>query len=77
MRFFLAGATDVEFDKQGRINITSPLVDYADLKKECIVIGVNDRLEIWNKEKWDSFVNTNNEEFSNIAENLFEGNITF
>ena len=34
MRFFLSGATTVEFDKQGRINISSPLISYAGLKKE-------------------------------------------
>ena len=39
-RFFLSGATAAEFDKQGRINITSPLVSYAELKKECVIIGV-------------------------------------
>ena len=48
-----------EFDKQGRINITSPLIDYAGLKKECVVIGVGDRLEIWSEDKWNDFFDTN------------------
>jgi MraZ protein len=77
MRFFLSGATDVEFDKQGRINITSPLVSYADLKKECVIIGVNDRLEIWDKDKWATLLVTNDEEFANMAENLFDNSVTF
>lgn len=36
MRFFLSGATTVEFDKQGRINISSPLISYAELKKNVL-----------------------------------------
>ena len=52
MRFFYSGATAAEFDRQGRINITSPLVHYAGINKECIIIGVNERLEIWSKEEF-------------------------
>ena len=74
MRFFLSGATATVFDKQGRINITSLLISYADLKKECVIIGVGDRLEIWSKEKWDAFYNNNKEDLSDIAENLFDSN---
>ena len=74
MRFFLSGATATVFDKQGRINITSLLVSYASLKKECVIIGVGDRLEIWSKEKWDSFYDNNKEDLSDIAENLFDSN---
>jgi len=72
-RFFLSGATVCEFDKQGRINITSPLADYADLTKECVVIGVNDRIEVWSKENFDNFLNENIDNISDIAEHLFEG----
>lgn len=74
MRFFLSGATATVFDKQGRINITSPLISYADLKKECVIIGVGDRLEIWSLERWNDFYNTNKEDLSDIAENLFDSN---
>ena len=72
-RFFLSAATICEFDKQGRINITSPLADYADLTKECVVIGVNDRIEIWSKNNFDKFLNDNINNVSEIAEHLFEG----
>ena len=71
-RFFLSGATICEFDKQGRINIASPLTSYAELTKECVVIGVNDRIEIWSKEKFDNFLNDNIENVADIAEHLFE-----
>ncbi len=73
MRFFLSGATVCEFDKQGRISITSPLVHYANLNHECVIIGVNERLEIWAKESFDEFLTTNEEEFSEISEHLFDG----
>ena len=76
VRFFLSGATVCEFDKQGRINITSPLVGYADLAKECIVIGVNDRLEIWSKDNWEKFIQSNEDNLSDIADHLFESNLS-
>ena len=72
MRSFFAGATSSEFDRTGRINITSPLVSYAGLTKECVIIGVNDRIEIWDKEKYDEFMNENSSKLEEIAEHLFE-----
>ena len=75
MRFFLSSANECSFDKHGRINVTSPLVQYASLKKECVVIGVNDRLEIWSKESWTDYIKTNEERFSDIADQLFAPNL--
>lgn len=72
-RFFLSGATVCEFDKQGRINITSPLVHYANLEKNCVLIGVNERIEIWSEDEFNSFMENNMDDFSNMAENLFDG----
>lgn len=74
-RIFLSGATVCEFDKQGRIKITTPLADYADITKECVIIGVNDRLEIWSKSKWDNFFDENNESLSDMADHLFDMDI--
>lgn len=74
-RFFLSGATTVEFDKQGRINISGPLASYANLEKECVVVGVNDRLEIWSLDSWNKFFEDNQENLSDIAENLFTSNM--
>lgn len=75
MRFFLSGATVCEFDKQGRINISLPLTNYAGLTKECIIIGVNDRLEIWSKDRWENFIIENEDNLSDIADNLFSTNL--
>ena len=71
MRFFLSGATMCEFDKQGRINISTSLINYASLKRECVIIGVNDRIEIWSQDMWDEFISQNEENFSDIADHLF------
>ena len=72
-RFFLSGATICEVDKSGRTCISTPLVSYANLKKECVIIGANDRFEICVLDSWNSFFNTNEENFANIGENLFGG----
>lgn len=72
-RFFLSGATECELDKSGRVSITSPLIKYAGLTKECVIIGANDRLEIWDLNSWNDFFTENEENFANIAENLFGG----
>lgn len=71
-RLFLSGATDSSFDKQGRIKITKSLKDYAELFKDCVVIGVNDRLEVWSEENWNKYFNENSDNLSEIAEKLFE-----
>ena len=71
-RFFLSGATECTFDKQGRITISMPLVNYASIKKECVIIGAGDRLEIWSKDTFDNYFNDNEGNISDIAENLFD-----
>ncbi len=70
-RSLFSGATECEFDRQGRINITSPLVSYADLQKECVVIGANDRIEIWSETNWNQFFEDNAEKLDEVAEHLF------
>ena len=72
-RFFLSSATTIEFDRQGRINIPSNLITYANIKKECTIIGVNDRLEVWATEKFNTLIEDNIDAIEEVAENLFEG----
>lgn len=71
-RFFLSGACICELDRSGRVCITSPLIEYADITKDCVIIGANDRLEIWAKESWEEFMNSNEDNFAEMAENLFD-----
>ena len=51
-RFFFAGAMDCEIDKQGRFLISSNLRDCAGLTKEVVIVGMDSRIEIWSKDKW-------------------------
>jgi MraZ protein len=51
-RFFYAGATEAELDKQGRVMIPAQLIEHAKLGREVVVAGVNDRLEIWDRAAW-------------------------
>ena len=73
IRFFLSGATEAQFDKQGRIVITTPLLEYAKIEKDCVIIGAGERLEIWSENAWNNFFNEASTNMSDIAENLFNG----
>ena len=73
-RTFIGGASIIEFDKQGRINITSPLVHYANIQKECVIIGVNERLEIWGLEEFDKYMMESEESLGDKLEDLFDFN---
>ena len=74
-RFFMSGATEVELDKQGRVNVATPLIAYANLIKDCVVIGTGDRLEIWSLEAWNGFFDSTKNSMSDIAENLFNESV--
>ena len=53
-RFFFAGAIDCEIDKQGRFLISSNLREFAGLEKDVIIVGMDSRIEIWSKDKWQN-----------------------
>jgi MraZ protein len=74
-RFFFSGATECELDKQGRVNIATPLLQYAKLEKECVVIGVSNRIELWSKSIWETYVAEQEESFEEIAENMIDFDI--
>ena len=70
VRFFLAGATTAEVDKQGRILIPSVLREFAALEKEVVLIGVASRVEIWSKNRWENAASY--EDMEEIAEHMAE-----
>ncbi|MDQ0161628.1 division/cell wall cluster transcriptional repressor MraZ [Aeribacillus alveayuensis] len=74
-RFFFSGAVECELDKQGRVNITAPLLKYAKLEKECVVIGVSNRIELWSKDIWEKYVEEQEQSFEEIAENMIDFDI--
>ncbi len=67
-RFFLAGATTCEVDKQGRILLPAVLRDFAGIDKEAVLVGVGSRIEIWNREAWNQ--SNNYDDMEEIAENM-------
>lgn len=69
-RFFLAGAAEVEVDKQGRILVPNVLRDFAELNKDVVLIGVASRIEIWSKERFEGI--TACEDMDEIAEHMAE-----
>lgn len=71
-RFFFSGATEVELDKQGRINVPGNLRQYAKLEKECVVLGVSNRVEIWSRRIWEDYFQESEESFNDIAEKLVD-----
>lgn len=70
IRLMLAGAVDVEVDKQGRILIPDFLKNYAGLNKNVIVAGIYNRLEIWDEKKWQEYKKKAEKNTDEIAEQL-------
>ena len=69
-RFFVAGATNCELDRQGRILVPQTLREFAGLEKEVVLTGNLDRIEIWSKEKWSE--NCNYDDMDAIAASMEE-----
>ena len=72
VRLITSRVRDCPFDKLGRINIPQTLRDEANLKKDCVVIGVGDHVEIWDEQTWNDYYNINMDNFDEIAESLEE-----
>ncbi len=71
-RLMLAGAMDVELDGQGRILIPDYLRKYADLKKQVVVTGLYNRIEIWDEANWERYKQKTEGASEEIAEKLSE-----
>ena len=72
MRILLSGATSCKFDAHARICIPGVLKSYAGLKKEAVILGLDDHLEIWNESDYAKFLEDNLDDFAKVAEGLFE-----
>lgn len=71
-RFFFSGASDCTPDKQGRILIPSFLRDHAKLDTEVLVIGMGNRIEIWNSQTWDNTINIAESDIEDVMAELAE-----
>lgn len=70
VRLMLAGATDTPVDKQGRVLVPDYLKKYAGLSKNVVVAGLYNRLEIWDKKKWNDYKGKAEKNTDEIAEQL-------
>jgi MraZ protein len=71
-RIYFSGAVDVVPDRQGRILLPQFQKDYAQIKKEVVIVGVSNRIEIWGSESWKEFYGSWKQSFEEIAEKLVE-----
>ena len=67
LRLYYSQAECVQVDKQSRIRIPDRLVKMAELKHNVVLIGVHDHVEIWDKERWDSFLSQNESQFDTLT----------
>jgi MraZ protein len=69
-RLMLAGAMDVDLDKQGRIVLPEYLRKFASLAKKAIIAGLYSRLEIWDEDEWNKYKKGTEKQSGDIAEAL-------
>ena len=69
-RLFFSGAVDVAPDKQGRFIIPKYLKNFANIKQETVLIGVSNRIEVWDKSTWEEFYESSSQSFEATAENI-------
>ena len=72
-RVLFAGASDERPDKQGRVTIPPALREYAGLERDCVVIGANTRVEIWDAAAWEAYLAAQEEAFSDLSEEVLPG----
>jgi MraZ protein len=73
LRVLFSGASDEIPDKQGRVTIPPVLREYARLRRECVVIGAMDRVEIWDAEAWATYSAEHEESFASMSEEVIDG----
>jgi MraZ protein len=72
-RVLFASASRETPDGQGRITIPPQLRDYAALVKDCVVIGANSRIEVWNADAWQTYLESSEQSFADVAEEVLPG----
>jgi MraZ protein len=76
-RYFLNGATQVDLDNAGRLLLPKNLMDYAGLQKDIVLVSAIDKIEIWDKTKYQQFFETfSPEAFSDLAKEVMAGDKT-
>ena len=70
IRYFYRGATELTLDGTGRLLLPKRLQDYAEIGKEVVLFAYSDRIEVWNKEKYEGLLTDEPEDFANLAEEV-------
>lgn len=70
MRRFIAPGQKIEFDKSGRLSIPQKLRDYAGLKGECTILGINRYMELWDSETYQHYLEKTEDSFLQAAESM-------
>jgi MraZ protein len=73
LRMLYAGASDEVPDKQGRITVPPPLRSYAGLTRDCVVIGANARVEVWDAAAWAAYEREQEQRFADLSEEVLPG----
>jgi len=71
-RLYFSGAAEIAPDRQGRILVPQYLKDFAEIKRDVMIVGVSNRIEIWAKDKWQDFYGNSRSSFEEIAEKLID-----
>jgi len=71
-RLYFSGAVEIVPDKQGRVLLPQYLKDFAEIKKDVVIVGVSNRIEIWANDKWKEFYGNSRQAFEEIAEKLID-----
>jgi MraZ protein len=73
MRVLYAGASDEVPDKQGRVTVPPGLRAYAGLDRDCVVIGANSRVEVWDSTSWETYLTAQEQAFADLSEEVLPG----
>jgi MraZ protein len=71
-RLFFSGAVEAVPDKQWRVLLPDYLRSYAKLNRQIVIVGVSNRIEIWDKSKWEEFYKSSKQNYEEIAERLMD-----
>jgi MraZ protein len=69
-RLLLAGAQEVAVDDMGRVLIPKPLLEYAELKKDTVILGVGERIELWSASRWKAYSRKADSTFQRMGKQL-------
>ncbi len=72
LRLLVSGAVESRLDRQGRLLIPKPLAHYARIKKEVVIIGALNRIEVWAKRNWEEYLERSEKSFEDIAQKLVD-----